>query len=60
MVRKHKRGNKDPIEQFHKHACFQLFFASNRIDLGMFHSTARNGIDRYHVREHWDEIKKER
>lgn len=59
VVRKHKRGNKDPIEQFHKHACFQVSFVSNGIDLGMFHSTAHDGIDRYYVRERWDEIKKE-
>ncbi|KQU24049.1 hypothetical protein ASG65_19125 [Bacillus sp. Leaf13] len=58
VVKKNRRGNKDPIEQFHKHACFQVSFMSNGIDLGLFHSTAHDGIDRYYVREHWDEIKK--
>ncbi|CAM3975861.1 hypothetical protein FO499_27150 [Bacillus anthracis] len=57
VVRKNRRGNKDPIEQFHKHACFQISFVSNGIDLGMFHGTAHDGIDRYHVREKWNEIK---
>lgn len=59
VERKNRRGNKDPIEQFHKHACFQVSFVSNGIDLGMFHSTAHDGIDRYHVRERWHEIKGE-
>ena len=59
VVRKNRRGNKDPIEQFHKHACFQVSFTSNGMDLGLFHSTAHDGIDRYYVREHWDRIKKE-
>lgn len=57
VVKKDRRGNKDPIEQFHKHACFQVSFTSNGIDLGLFHSTAHDGIDRYFVREHWDIIK---
>lgn len=59
VMEKHKRRNKDPIEQFHKHACFQVSFVPNGIDLGMFHGTAHDGIDRYYVREHWDKIKKE-
>ncbi|MCM3541754.1 phospholipase D family protein [Priestia megaterium] len=59
VARKYKKGNKDPIEQFHKHACFQLSFSSKGIDLGMFHSTAHNGIDRYFVREHWNKVKGE-
>ncbi|MFE4241924.1 phospholipase D family protein [Peribacillus butanolivorans] len=58
VVKKNRRGNKDPIEQFHKHACLQVSFSTIGIDLGLFHSTAHNGIDRYHVREHWNEIKK--
>lgn len=52
-----RRGDKDPIEQFHKHACFQLAFVGDSVEMGFFHGTAYDGVDRFHVRDHWDSIK---
>ena len=48
-----------PIEQFHKHACLQLSIGSEGLNIGMFHSTANEGVDCHHVDEHWDEVKQE-
>ncbi|MFB7159530.1 phospholipase D family protein [Lysinibacillus sp. NPDC056232] len=46
-----------PIEQFHKHACLQLSIGSEGLNIGMFHSTANDGVDCHHVDEHWNEVK---
>lgn len=46
-----------PIEQFHKHACLQLSIGSEGLNIGMFHSTANDGVDCHHVDERWDEVK---
>lgn len=48
-----------PFEQFHKHACLQLAIGSNGISIGMFHSTAKNGVDCHYVDENWYEVKQE-
>lgn len=46
-----------PIEQFHKHACLQLSIGSEGLNIGMFHSTANDGVDCHYVDEHWNEVK---
>lgn len=48
-----------PIEQFHKHACIQLSIGSEGINIGMFHSTAHDGVDRGYVSDNWGVIKEE-
>lgn len=56
--KKGRRSNKDsPLEQFHKHACLQLTIGEDGIGMGMFHSTATEGIDRAHVDENWDVVR---
>ncbi|WP_342598780.1 phospholipase D family protein [Psychrobacillus sp. FSL H8-0483] len=46
-----------PYQQFHKHACLQLSIGSEGLNVGMFHSTASDGVDRGHVDDHWYEVK---
>jgi len=51
------KTERSPLEQFHKHACLQFSIGSHGINIGMFHSTANDGVDRGYVRENWREIK---
>lgn len=46
-----------PIEQFHKHACLQLSIGTEGINLGMFHSTANDGVDCGYVDDNWKNVK---
>lgn len=54
---KRRRGDKDSIEQFHKHAFFQFLIGNDGVEIGLFHGTAHDGVDRYHVRENWPDVK---
>lgn len=48
---------KSAIEQFHKHACLQLSIGSEGLEMGMFHSTANDGVDSSYVYDHWTTVK---
>lgn len=53
---KQSKAQKAPIEQFHKHACLQLAIGEHGLSMGMFHSTANDGVDCGHVKDHWPDV----
>lgn len=48
---------KSAIEQFHKHACLQLAIGSDGLQMGMYHSTANDGVDNGYVADNWSKVK---